>query len=97
MYRFSVADSAEIIRKQIGVYAFLCPSGRVGSVTKIAIRVCRHLAFLETGSDMSVVCFADSSMIMHEVPESAEVSSCGLQNISRGAVQCVSARVTDAP
>ena len=51
-------------------------------MTKIAIRICSHLAFLETGSDAKAICFADSAMIMHVVPESAEVSSCGLRNIS---------------
>ena len=39
------------------------------------------------------ICFADSAMIMHVVPEleSAEVSSCGLRNISRVAVQLYTA------
>ena len=60
-------------------------------MTKIAIRVCSHLAFLETGSqsDTEAIYFADSAMIVHVVPESAEVSSCGLRNISRVAVQCI--------
>ena len=48
-----------------------------------------NLAFLETGSDTECICFADSAMIMHVVPESAEVSSCGLRNISRVAVHCI--------
>ena len=55
-------------------------------MTKITIRVCSHLAFLETGSDTKAICFTDSGMIMHMVPESAEVSSSGLRNISRVAV-----------
>ena len=29
------------------------------------------------------ICFADSAIITHVVPESAEVSSCGFWNISR--------------
>ena len=33
--------------------------------------------------DTKGICFADSAMIMHVVPESAEVSSCGLRNISQ--------------
>ena len=35
------------------------------------------------------ICCADSAMIMHVVLESAEVSSCGLRNISRVAVHCI--------
>ena len=64
-------------------------------MTKIAIRVCSHLAFLETGSDTKAIYFADSAMILHVVPESAEVSSCGLRNISRVVVHivCSGARV----
>ena len=38
---------------------------------------------------LKAICFADSAMIMHVVPESAEVFSCGLRNISRVAVQCI--------
>ena len=61
-------------------------------MTKFAIIVCSHLAFLETGSQTidnsyaqtECICFADSAMIMH-VLESAEVSLCGLRNISRTA------------
>ena len=34
-------------------------------------------------------------MIVHVVPESTEVSSCGLQNISRVAVQCIWRRAGD--
>ena len=64
-------------------------------MTKIAIRVCSHLAYLETGSDTKAICFADSAMIMHVVPESAEVSSCGHRNISRVAVQCIWRRAGD--
>ena len=41
------------------------------------------------------ICFADSAMIMHVVPENAEVSSCGLRNISRVAVQCIWRRAGD--
>ena len=58
-------------------------------MTKIAIRVYSHLPFLETGSDTKAISFADSAMIMHAVPESAEVSSCGLRNILRVAIQCI--------
>ena len=36
-------------------------------MTKIAIRVCSHLAFLETGSDTKAIYFADSAMIVHVV------------------------------
>ena len=64
-------------------------------MTKIAIRVCSHLVFLETGSDTKAIYFADSAMIVHVVPESAEVSSCGLRNISRVAVQCIWRRAGD--
>ena len=69
-------------------------------MTKIAIRVCSHLFFLETGSDTEAIYFADSAMIVHVVPESAEVSSCGpseyiyrelLYNVYGGV------RVTDVP
>ena len=46
----------------------------------------------------SRICFADSAMIMHVVPESTEVSSCGLGNISRTTYNVYSgARVTDVP
>ena len=38
---------------------------------------------------MTAIYFADLAMIVHVVPEIAEVSSCGLQNISRVAVQCI--------
>ena len=40
-------------------------------------------------SDTECICFADSAMIMHMVPERAEVSSCGLWNISCAAVQYI--------
>ena len=71
-------------------------------MTKIVIRVCSHLAFLETGyytcKQTECMCFADSSMIMHMVQESAEVSSRGLRNISHTAYNVYSgARVTDVP
>ena len=64
-------------------------------MTKISIRDCSHLLFLETGSDTKAIYFADSAMIVHVVPESAEVSSCGLRNISRVAVQCIWRRAGD--
>ena len=48
-----------------------------------------------TGSDTKAIYFADSAMIVHVVPESAEVSSCGLRNISRVAVQCIWRRAGD--
>ena len=61
-------------------------------MTKIAIRVCSHLVFR---SDTKAIYFADSAMIVHVVPESAEVSSCGLRNISRVAEQCIWRRAGD--
>ena len=50
------------------------------------------------GVKMLCICFADSAMIMHVVPKSAEVCSCGLRNISRVVhIVCTGARVTDVP
>ena len=51
------------------------------------------------GVKMLCICFADSAMIMHVVPKSAEVCSCGLRNILRVVIHivCSSARVTDVP
>ena len=48
---------------------------------------------------MLCICFADSAMIMHVVPKSADVCSCGLRNILRVVVHivCSGARVTDVP
>ena len=36
-------------------------------MTKIAISVCSHLAFLETSSDTKAIYFVKSAMIMHVV------------------------------
>ena len=57
-------------------------------MTKIAIRDCSHLLFLGTGSDTKAIYFADSAMIVHVVPESAEASL----SYARRYIQCMATR-----
>ena len=74
-------DELHVRNLYIMIYVWYVRHPRAAIYNVQPIRVLGFLGQVLTLRQTECICFADSAMIMHVVPESAEVSSCGLRNI----------------